>query len=51
MDVLRLAPEGEAAAESHQEVLAPALPAGIAQQVQEEFEPDEAFGWACRISL
>ena len=43
--------QGEAAAESHEEVLAPPLSDAVAQQVREEFAPDEAYGWACRISL
>jgi hypothetical protein len=51
VDIIRLAPEGEVAAQTHQEVLAPPLPAEIAQQVRQEFEPDEAYGWACRISV
>jgi len=46
-----LAPEGAAAAESHEEVLAPPLPAGVAEQVRQEFALDDAYGWACRISL
>ncbi|MGH2826145.1 MAG: LVIVD repeat-containing protein [Actinomycetota bacterium] len=51
VDVIRLAPEGEAAAERHQEVLAPPLPADVSNQVRKGFVPDEAFGWACRISV
>jgi hypothetical protein len=51
VDIIKLAPEGEAAAESRQEVLAPRLSADVAEQVRQEFVPDEAYGWACRISV